>query len=78
MFNGAGIIESLLPGGPAHASRKIDKGDKILEVDGSQVLGNSLLRAITGSDMPGSVVCFRIQKPSVLSSLHTLPLHRFP
>lgn len=78
MFNGAGIIESLLPGGPAHASRKIDKGDKILEVDGSQVLGNSLLRAITGCDTPGSFVSFMIQKPSVPSSLHALPLRRFP
>ena len=65
MFNGAGVIESLLPGGPAHASRKIDKGDKILMVDGEQVFGSNLLQAITGSDEPASVVTFKILKPSV-------------
>lgn len=73
MFNGAGVIESLLPGGPAHASRKIEKGDKILMVDGAQVFGSSLLQAITGSDEPASVVTFTIQKPSVRTPLIFVP-----
>lgn len=65
MFNGAGIVESMLPGGPAHASQRIDKGDRIVRVDGNEVVGADLLTAITGSDVPGSVVNFTIEKRKV-------------
>ena len=66
MFNGAGIVESMLPGGPAHASQKIDKGDRIVQVDGNEVVGSDLLTAITGSDVPGSVVDFTLEKRKVV------------
>ena len=65
MFNGTGCIESMLPGGPAHASRRISKGDRILQVDGKTVVGGSLVAAITGSDIPGSVVTFTLEKSTV-------------
>ncbi len=65
MFDGKGFVQFMLPGGPAHASRKIVKGDQIIKVDGMKVSGNGLLQAITGSDMPGSFVTFTIQKESV-------------
>lgn len=67
MFNGVGMVESMLPGGPAHASQKIDKGDRIVQVDGKKVVGVDLLAAITGSDVPGSVVNFTIEKRKVVS-----------
>ena len=65
MFDEMGFVQFLLPGGPAHASRKIVNGDQIIKVDGIQVDGNGLLQAITGSDIPGSSVTFTVQKPSV-------------
>lgn len=66
MFNGSGFIESLLPGGPAYASRKIEKGDQIVKVDGNKVVGTTnLSNAITGNDVPGSKVTFTIQHYSV-------------
>ena len=67
MFNGVGMVESMLPGGPAHASQKIDKGDRIVQVDGKKVVGADLLAAITGSDVPGSIVNFTIEKRKVVS-----------
>jgi C-terminal processing protease CtpA/Prc len=66
MFNGAGFVESLLPGGPAHSSQKIEKGDQIVKVDGNKVVGTTnLSNAITGNDIPGSKVTFTIQHNSV-------------
>ena len=61
------MVESMLPGGPAHASQKIDKGDRIVQVNGKRVMGVDLLAAITGSDVPGSVVNFTIEKRKVVS-----------
>ena len=62
MFDAQGVVESILPGGPAHTSRKIEKGDQIIQVDGVEVSGEDLLHAITGSDLPSSVVTLTVRK----------------
>ena len=40
--SGQMVVESLLPGGPAHSSNKIDVGDELVEVNGKEVITMSL------------------------------------
>lgn len=62
MFNTSGVVENLMMGGPAFASRHIFKGDCIVKVNGEFVQGNDLLEKIIGDDVPGTLVTLTLKR----------------
>ena len=61
MFNTNGVVENVMIGGPAFASRHIFKGDCIVKVNGEFVQGNDLLEKIIGDDVPGTLVTLTLR-----------------
>ena len=43
------VVQDVLPGTPAHASHQIQKGDRILEVDGVEATEESIASMLTGN-----------------------------
>ena len=58
-------VTSVMVCGPAFNSKKVQKGDTIVAVDGQKVSGNQISCMLIGSDKPGSVVEVTLKKPSV-------------
>ena len=63
MFHG-NIIESMVVGGPAFNCQKLDRGDELLCVDGTDVDDSNRNRLLIGKDVPGSSVTLTVQKAS--------------
>lgn len=57
-------IDYIIPGGPAHLSEQLEKGDQILTIDRLPVGPDSITRQIVGSDMPGTPVRLEVMKQS--------------
>lgn len=55
-------IDYLLIGGSAYGSRKLDKGDVIMKVDGKVATKENVSSMLIGSDIPGSTVTLTVQK----------------
>jgi hypothetical protein len=51
-----------VPGGPAHLSNRLDKGDEVVEVDGQPVDASNVVGLLVGSDLAGSKVQIRVRK----------------
>ena len=49
-------------GTPAYMSKKVQKGDEILEVDGQPVNQGNLRSLLVGCDVPGSLVNIKLQR----------------
>lgn len=62
MFGTNGIVENVMIGGPAFASRNILKGDCIVKVNGEFVQGSDLLGKIIGDDIPGTLVTLTLKR----------------
>jgi C-terminal processing protease CtpA/Prc len=58
-------VTGVMVGGPAFNSKKINKDDVIVKIDGQQVQGNQVLDLLRGSDQPGSVVEITLKRTSV-------------
>jgi C-terminal processing protease CtpA/Prc len=41
-------VDEVLPGSPAHASHHIERGDRILEVDGVEATDDNIMALLTG------------------------------
>jgi hypothetical protein len=52
----------LVPGGPAHLSKRLEKDDVILAVDGFQVDSSNVVDHLHGSDAIGSKVLLTVRK----------------
>ena len=56
-------IDTIVIGGPAHAhSTQIQRGDKILSVDGVAATADNVLTLLVGDDVPGSHVDLTLSK----------------
>jgi len=62
MFTSHGEVENLMVGGPAYLSRKVLRGDFIIEVDGKPVYSWNLSSAIIGDDLPGSILTLKLRR----------------
>lgn len=63
MFNGNGLVESVMIGSPAYTSRNVLKGDVIVKVDGEFVQkGEDLQQKIVGDDIPGTFVTLTLKR----------------
>jgi len=56
------FVDYMVPGGPAHLSRCLDKDDKVEAVDGCPVNEGNVVGMLFGSDLPGSKVKLRVKK----------------
>jgi C-terminal processing protease CtpA/Prc len=56
------IIDSMVIGGPAYKCKQLDKGDKIIKVDGYDVDENNFQKILLGDDIPGSSVILTVLK----------------
>ena len=61
MLNGV-KVENMVIGGPAYNCQQLTKGDEIVSVDGTSVTKDTVLRALIGSDQPGSSVRIKVEK----------------
>ena len=59
------VIDNLLTGGPAANSKKMEKGDTILRVDGKSCTSDNVLHLLRGEDVPGSLVVLTLQRNRV-------------
>ena len=55
-------IDYVVPGGPAHLSQKLGKGDEILSVDSVNVDFSNVVQCLQGNDTIGSRVKLRVRK----------------
>jgi S1-C subfamily serine protease len=55
-------IDYVVPGGPAHLSQKLEKGDEILSVDSVNVDFGNVVQCLQGNDTIGSRVKLRVRK----------------
>ena len=65
MFHG-NMIESMVVGGPAFNSQKLDRGDELTRVDGERVTEGNRHKLLVGNDVPGAVVTLTVKKQSVI------------
>ena len=56
------IIDNMVIGGPAYKCKQLDKGDKIIKVDGYDVDENNFQKILLGDDIPGSSVILTVLK----------------
>lgn len=56
------VVSHVLTGGPAFKSKRVQRGDHIMLVDGAEVSGDSMTEALKGSNKPGSKVRLTIKK----------------
>jgi C-terminal processing protease CtpA/Prc len=56
------IIDSMVIGGPAYKCKQLDRGDKIIKVDGYEVDENNFQAMLLGDDIPGSFVILTVLK----------------
>ena len=56
------IIDNMVIGGPAYKCKQLDRGDKILKVDGYEVDVNNFQATLLGDDIPGSFVILTVLK----------------
>ena len=56
------IIDNMVIGGPAYKCKQLDKGDKIIKVDGYEVDENNFQALLLGDDIPGSFVILTVLK----------------
>ena len=56
------IIDNMVIGGPAYKCKQLDKGDKIIKVDGYDVDENNFQKILLGDDIPGSPVILTVLK----------------
>lgn len=60
-------VDNTVVGGPAYSSQQMQKGDEILKVDNKAVTsGDSVSKALQGSDTPGSIVTISLKKKSTV------------
>jgi hypothetical protein len=69
-------VESMLVGGPAHLSKNIMLGDKILECDGKTATPSNISTLLVGSDIPGSTVKLKIQRGGIGFEIANIELER--
>lgn len=70
------VIDTIVIGGPAHAhSNQINRGDKILSVNGVPATADNVLTLLVGEDVPGSHVDVTMTR-SKASSAFTVKLTR--
>lgn len=55
-------IDGMLIGGPAYNSKMLQRGDKIVKVDGIEVSMENLQEVLVGEDTPGSEVNLTVEK----------------
>jgi C-terminal processing protease CtpA/Prc len=68
-------VDSLLAGAPASVSKKILKGDKILEVDSQPVTNSNIVDLLVGADVPGTIVNIKISRGGAADPIE-VPLKR--
>jgi hypothetical protein len=56
------IVRDMVPGGPAHCSKKLGRGDVIVAVDGVPVTPENWSRLAAGNGKPGSIATLTILK----------------
>jgi C-terminal processing protease CtpA/Prc len=56
------VVDSLLAGAPASLSKKIVKGDKIVEIDSTSATNSNVIDLLIGSDYPGTIVNIKISR----------------
>ena len=56
------IIDNMVIGGPAYKCKQLDRGDKIIKVDGYEVDENNFQALLLGDDIPGSFVILTVLK----------------
>jgi C-terminal processing protease CtpA/Prc len=56
------IIDNMVIGGPAYKCKQLDRGDKIIKVDGYEVDENNFQAMLLGDDIPGSFVSLTVLK----------------
>ena len=69
------MVDSLLAGAPASLSKKILKGDKILEVDSQPVTNSNIVELLIGADVPGSIVNIKVSRDGAADPIE-VPLKR--
>jgi len=56
------IIDNMVIGGPAYKCKQLDRGDKIIKIDGCDVDENNFQKILLGDDIPGSSVILTVLK----------------
>lgn len=67
------VIRDVMVGGPAWKSQQLFKGDTILSIDGRQLHGDEILKALQGNSIPGTLVKLEVRKAG--SVRETSPFH---
>ena len=57
-----GVITNMLTGAPAAMSRKFQKGDKVVAVDGRLAQPGEIVPLLVGDDVPGTTVTVTVQR----------------
>jgi C-terminal processing protease CtpA/Prc len=70
------IIDNMVIGGPAYKCKQLDRGDKILKVDGVEVDEENFQTILLGDDIPGSPVVLTVLKGEGSEEVSPLSLLR--
>jgi C-terminal processing protease CtpA/Prc len=57
-----GVITNMLVGAPAAMSKKFQKGDKVVAVDGRPTQPGQIVPLLVGEDVPGTTVNITVQR----------------
>ena len=58
------LVDYIIPGGPAHLSEQLEKGDQIVTIDRTPVGPDTITKQIMGNDMPGTPIRLEVIKQS--------------